>query len=65
MLQPGALGVAADFLERGVLHILGGIDHLLFLLCLTLPLRRLWPLIKVVTAFAVAHSITLSAAALG
>jgi len=65
MLEPGALGVASDFLERGVVHILGGIDHLLFLLCLILPLRRLWPLIKAVTAFTVAHSITLAAAALG
>ena len=41
-----------------------GIDHLLFLLCLVVPVRRLWPLVVIVTAFTVAHSITLIAAAL-
>jgi hypothetical protein len=45
------------------LHILDGTDHLLFLLCLVIPLRRFGALIPVVTAFTVAHSITLIASA--
>jgi HupE / UreJ protein len=54
------------FVKSGVIHILGGADHLLFLLCLVLPFRRIgWPLVGVVTAFTVAHSVTLAAAALG
>jgi hypothetical protein len=64
-LMPSPWHVASGFLRDGFLHILGGIDHLLFLVCLVLPLRRLWPLVKTVTAFTVAHSITLGAAALG
>src|SRR5581483_11212634 len=43
--------------------ILGGADHLLFLLCLVIPLRRLRPLVAVVTAFTLAHSTTLIASA--
>jgi hypothetical protein len=65
VLTPSPWQVAGDFLREGFLHILGGIDHLLFLLCLILPLRELWPMVKAVTAFTVAHSITLGAAALG
>ncbi len=53
------------FLPEGFGHILGGIDHLLFVFCLVLPLRRWRPLVAIVTAFTVAHSITLGAAALG
>ncbi|MDE2804378.1 MAG: HupE/UreJ family protein [Gemmatimonadota bacterium] len=53
------------FVALGFAHILDGIDHLLFLLCLVVPLRRLWPLVSVVTAFTVAHSITLGASVLG
>ncbi len=64
-LMPSAWRVAGDFLREGFIHILGGIDHLLFLLCLVLPLREVWPLVKAVTAFTAAHSITLAAAALG
>jgi hypothetical protein len=64
-LQPGWGRVARDFFVDGVRHILGGIDHLLFLLCLVLPIRRPWPLVGAVTAFTVAHSVTLGAAALG
>ena len=40
-------------------------DHLLFILCLVVPFRRLGPLALIVTAFTVAHSITLISAALG
>ncbi len=64
-LMPSGWRVAGDFLHEGFVHILGGIDHLLFLLCLVLPLRQPWPLVKAVTAFTVAHSVTLAAAALG
>ena len=47
----------------GSSHILDGTDHLLFLFCLVIPFRRLRALIPVVTAFTVAHSITLIASA--
>ncbi len=53
------------FVRMGVVHILSGIDHLLFLLCLLLPIRRFGRLVAVVTAFTAAHSITLIASALG
>ena len=47
----------------GFFHILGGIDHLLFLLCLVIPFRRFSALIVIVTSFTVAHSVTLIASA--
>ena len=53
------------FVVLGFAHILDGIDHLLFLLCLVIPIRRFWPLVSVVTAFTAAHSITLGASVLG
>ncbi len=53
------------FAELGFLHILDGIDHLLFLLCLVIPFRKVRPLVIIVTAFTVAHSITLIASAYG
>jgi hypothetical protein len=64
-LVPSAWQIAGKFFHEGFLHILGGIDHLLFLLCLVLPLREPWPVVKAITAFTVAHSITLAAASLG
>jgi HupE/UreJ protein len=54
---------AARFVNLGFFHILDGTDHLLFLLCLVIPFRRLGALIPVVTAFTIAHSITLIASA--
>ncbi len=51
------------FLKLGFFHILDGIDHLLFLLALVIPSRSIRSLVIVVTAFTVAHSITLMAAA--
>lgn len=45
--------------------MLDGADHLLFVLCLVIPLRRLRPLVIVVTAFTLAHSLSLAAAAYG
>jgi hypothetical protein len=53
------------YVGLGVEHILGGIDHLLFLLALLALATSLWQTVKIVTAFTVAHSITLSLAALG
>ena len=52
-------------MRLGFDHILDGIDHLLFLFCLVLPVRGFKPLAIVVTAFTVAHSITLFSAAFG
>lgn len=51
------------FVKEGFWHILDGTDHLLFLLCLVVPFRRFRPLLVVVTAFTVAHSVTLIASA--
>jgi hypothetical protein len=62
-LDPSWFQAAGRFVEAGFFHILDGTDHLLFLLCLVIPFRRLRPLIAVVTAFTVAHSITLLASA--
>jgi mono/diheme cytochrome c family protein len=56
---------AWQFMQRGVEHIFSGLDHLLFLLCLVIPFRRARPVIALVTAFTVAHSITLVASAAG
>ena len=54
------------FLVQGFEHILGGADHLLFLLCLIVPFRRqLRALVWIVTAFTAGHSVTLIAAAYG
>jgi hypothetical protein len=64
-LDPRRHQAAWHFVRSGFVHVLDGVDHLLFLLCLVIPLRRLRPLIVVVTAFTVAHSITLVAAARG
>jgi hypothetical protein len=55
-----------QFLQLGFVHIFEGTDHLLFLLCLILPMHaRLSALIWTVTAFTLAHSSTLAAAAYG
>lgn len=64
-LDPRWHQAAWRFVESGFFHILDGTDHLLFLLCLVIPFRRVWPLVGVVTAFTVAHSVTLAASAYG
>ncbi len=64
-LDPRWHEAARRFVAEGFRHILDGTDHLLFLCCLVIPFRRLRPLVVVVTAFTVAHSITLAAAAYG
>ena len=63
-LDPRWHQAAWHFVRLGFTHILDGVDHLLFLACLVIPLRRLRPLALVVTAFTAAHSITLIASAL-
>jgi hypothetical protein len=66
MLDPRWHQAAWAFVKFGFSHILDGVDHLLFLLCLVLPFRRVgWTLVAVVTSFTVAHSITLIGAAYG
>jgi hypothetical protein len=62
-LDPRWHQAAGRFLQSGFEHILSGIDHLLFLLCLVIPLRRMRTLMVVVTSFTVAHSVTLLASA--
>ena len=62
-LDPTWRQAAFRFVELGFFHILDGTDHLLFLFCLVIPFRRFRALIPVVTAFTVAHSITLIASA--
>jgi hypothetical protein len=64
-LDPNFLQAAWHFIAMGFEHILDGIDHLLFVLCLVIPFRRLRPLLVIVTSFTVAHSITMVASALG
>jgi hypothetical protein len=64
-LNPRWYHAGARFITLGFEHILDGVDHLLFVLCLVLPFRRFKQLIGVVTAFTVAHSITLVASSLG
>jgi hydrogenase/urease accessory protein HupE len=59
------LQVAWTYFLLGVEHILGGVDHLLFILALMLLIRERWMLFKTITAFTLAHSITLAGAALG
>ena len=54
---------AWQFVTLGFVHILQGTDHLLFLACLVIPFRRVRPLVAVVTAFTVAHAITMIASA--
>ena len=62
-LDPRWHQAALRFVKEGFLHILDGIDHLLFLLCLVIPFRRFLSLVAIVTSFTVAHSITLIASA--
>ncbi|MNM52760.1 HupE / UreJ protein [compost metagenome] len=57
--------MAGAFLVHGIQHILGGFDHLLFVFGLLLLVGNGWMLVKTITAFTLAHSITLALAALG
>jgi hypothetical protein len=62
-LDPRWYQASLWFIRMGFLHILDGTDHLLFLFCLVIPFRRFRALVPVVTAFTVAHSVTLIASA--
>jgi hydrogenase/urease accessory protein HupE len=62
---PSAWAVAWQYLQLGVAHILLGFDHLLFVLALLLIVHGWRRLLATVTAFTLAHSITLAAATLG
>ncbi len=64
-LQASKLKVAIDYWQMGTNHILEGVDHLLFVLALLLIVAGFGALLKAVTAFTVAHSITLALATLG
>ena len=72
-VQPSVTLRSADDLRRGawaylylgIEHILLGVDHLLFVLGLLLIVRDRWMLVKTVTAFTIAHSITLAVATFG
>jgi hypothetical protein len=64
-LDPAWYEAAASFVQLGFLHILSGVDHLLFLLCLVLTLRGWRQILAIITMFTVAHSVTLLGAAYG
>ena len=57
--------VAWSYWRMGLVHILEGEDHLLFLVALLFLVNGFWPLLKTVTAFTLAHSVTLALASLG
>jgi hydrogenase/urease accessory protein HupE len=61
---PSLAEIVRRYIEAGIEHIFLGYDHIAFLVAVVLWGRRLWPVIKIVTAFTIAHSITLSLAAL-
>jgi hydrogenase/urease accessory protein HupE len=61
----GPLATAGTFLVSGIEHILLGVDHLLFILGLLLIVKSTWMLVKTITAFTFAHSVTLAIATLG
>lgn len=74
--SPSLWRLWADYVWQGIWHVVIGLDHVLFLLLLILPAVRsqqamrgvravVWDVAKVVTAFTIAHSITLSLATLG
>jgi hypothetical protein len=77
-VAPGSLALFATFVYQGIIHLLIGLDHILFLLVLMLPVTlgtrsgsaqaglkpRLWELTAIVSAFTAAHSVTLALAAL-
>jgi hypothetical protein len=63
--QATRVELAVSYWQMGTVHILEGFDHLLFLLTLLLIVTGIWPLLKTVTAFTLAHSLTLAFATLG
>ena len=63
--QPSWATIAGGYIVHGIQHILFGVDHLLFVLGLLLIVKGRWMLLKTITAFTIAHSITLAIATLG
>jgi hydrogenase/urease accessory protein HupE len=63
--KPGFWHLALTYTRLGIEHILMGVDHLLFVLGLLLIVKNRWVLLKTITAFTVAHSLTLAVATLG
>lgn len=61
----GFLNTARTYLHFGITHILGGYDHLLFLIALMLLISSTWQVVGAVTGFTVSHSITLAASVFG
>jgi len=64
-LRGTRLSIARDYATLGLRHILEGVDHLLFVLGLLMLVHDRWMLLKTITSFTVAHSITLAIATLG
>jgi hypothetical protein len=62
---PGKLAILGSYVVHGIRHIAFGADHLLFVLGLLLIVQDRWMLIKTITAFTVAHSLTLAIATFG
>lgn len=58
--KPDRIRMAAAFVRHGITHILSGYDHLLFVAALVLSVASLWDLVKVISAFTLAHTITLA-----
>ena len=63
--DPGSLAVIWTYIILGIEHILSGVDHLLFVLALLIIVRGFGRLVATITAFTLAHSVTLAAATLG
>ena len=63
--DPSALDVLGDYFMLGIEHMLEGLDHLLFVFALLLLIPNYWRLLGAITAFTVAHSITMSIVTLG
>ena len=64
-LAPQTQRDEGGFFRLGIEHILGGVDHLLFIVCLLLWVPATLPLLGTITGFTLAHSITLALATLG
>ena len=58
--RPGAWRTFLDYLRHGIAHILTGYDHLLFISALALAVASFWELAKVIAAFTLAHTVTLT-----
>lgn len=58
--QGTPLRLFADYVDLGISHILEGTDHLLFIGALVIGTRRFWELFRIITAFTIAHSLTLT-----